>query len=304
MADPELSPDSAGDVASVRQVAVRALRRLLDGVWADVSAAAREDSSPETVHRLRVATRRTLAALEVFGDKVPARSRDWFVKRLSQLRRAAGEARDLDVLAEHLTADAGVSPQDRARLAAMLEHRRAVSRSPIREQRRKLIEADWASRCDRLVAAVGRRRRHRPFTSFARRRFKPMIDGFFTAADRRLRSANELHALRIAGKRLRYAFEIFAPAFPPRVRGDCQEALERLQKSLGEYTDHAALADRLAEWAAGNAAGECREILLSLHQRERNLAEAARKSFSRWWNGRRRRSLRRSFQRILRRHPV
>lgn len=304
MAAPVSRPDSASDVASVRQVAVSALRRSLDGVWADLSAAAREDSAPETVHRLRVATRRTLAAVEVFADTIPARSRDWFVKRLSRLRRAAGEARDLDVLEERLIADPAGFPWDRDHLVAMLSRRRAASRSPIREQRRKLIDADWPGRCERLVAAVGRRRRHRRFTSFARRRFKPMIDGFFTAADHRLRSADELHALRIAGKRLRYALEIFAPAFPPRVRGDCQDALERLQKSLGEYTDHAALADRLAEWAAGNAAGECRNLLLLLHRREQDLAEAARKSFSRWWNRRRRRSLRRTFEKTLCRHPV
>lgn len=304
MAEPVSRPDSAGDVASVRHVAVRSLRSRLDGVWADLHAAARADSAPETVHRLRVATRRTLAALEVFADTIPAGSRDWFVKRLSRLRRAAGEARDLDVLADHLITDAAGLPRDRDRLVAMLARRRAASRSPIREQRRKLIDADWPRRCERLVAAVGRRRRHRRFDSFARRRFKPMIDGFFTAADHRLRSADELHALRIAGKRLRYALEIFAPAFPPRVRGDCQHALERLQKSLGEYTDHAALADRLAEWAESSAAGEGRDLLLSLHRRERHVAEASRKSFSRWWNRRRRRALRRAFEKTTRRHAA
>jgi CHAD domain-containing protein len=186
----------------------------------------------------------------------------------------------------------------------MLARRRAASRSPIREQRRKLLDADWPRRSERLIAAVGRRRRHRGFASFARRRFKPMITGFFITADRRLRSADKLHTLRIAVKRLRYALEIFAPAFPPRVRGDCQESLELLQKSLGEYTDHAALADRLAEWAERGEAGESRHLLLSLQRHERDLAAAARKSFSRWWNRRRRRSLRRTFERILRRHPV
>ena len=48
----------------------------------------------------------------------------------------------------------------------------------------------------------------------------------------------------IEGKKLRYAMEIFVPVLPTRVRVRCQKSLERLQKTLGECTDHASAADR------------------------------------------------------------
>lgn len=304
MAVPDSWIETGRGAAPVGEVAARVLRRRLDTVWSALRAACRGECDAGTVHGLRVATRRALAAFEVFADAIPGRSRDWFEKRLARVRRVAGEARDLDVLGEHLSAETAVPVRARDRLVAMLSRRRIESRSPIREQLEKLVDADWPRRCDRLVAAVRRRSRRRRFTTFARRRFRPMIGEFFAGADRKLRSADDLHAMRIAGKRLRYAFEILAPALPPRVRGDCQESLERLQESLGEYTDHAAAADRLARWARSGEAGSSRDLLEALQAREDARAQEARKTFSRWWNQARRRTLRRRFEKTLRRHPA
>src|SRR3954452_6464358 len=61
----------------------------------------------EHVHRLRVATRRAAAALKLYRDWLPQKSARWFKKRLRQIRRAAGEARDLDVLIQKLQHEAG-----------------------------------------------------------------------------------------------------------------------------------------------------------------------------------------------------
>jgi len=83
-------------------VARRALRKRLDAVWTELQGAAGERPDAERVHRLRVATRRTLAAVDAFADLLPAKRRDWFAKRLRKLRRAAGETRDLDVLTDRL----------------------------------------------------------------------------------------------------------------------------------------------------------------------------------------------------------
>jgi nitrite reductase/ring-hydroxylating ferredoxin subunit len=81
-----------GPDAAVGQVAMRTLRGRLRAVWAEAHAAA-EGTAPEHVHRLRVATRRTLAAFDVFRDVLPAKRAAWFRKRLRLLRRAAGEIR-------------------------------------------------------------------------------------------------------------------------------------------------------------------------------------------------------------------
>jgi CHAD domain-containing protein len=289
-----------GPDAAVGLVAMRTLRGRFRAVWAEVQAAA-EGTAPEHVHRLRVATRRTLAALDVFRDVLPAKRAAWFRKRLRLLRRAAGDARDLDVLAGRLGQnDARSSARTaRARLVAMLSRQRAVSRGPIREIHERLVEADWPGRVDELLERVVDRGRCTTLGEYARRRFGPLVDHFFTVADRRLRDADEIHQVRIEAKKLRYAVEIFAGVFPAATLARCQDALERLQGTLGEFTDHAAAADRFRRWSRDESMRSDRDTLAAFRRREDALAEEARKAFAAWWSRARRRALKRAFERSL-----
>jgi CHAD domain-containing protein len=271
------------------RVARRALRKRLDAVWSELQAAAGDRPDAERVHRLRVATRRTLAAVDAFADLLPAKPRDWLAKRLRRLRRAAGSA------------DERAARSARERLVAMLSRQRAASRAPIQEIRDALLAADWHGRTERLLDDVGRRGKERSFAEFARRRFRPLVKRFFTAADHRLRSADEIHRLRIEGKKLRYALEIFAAVFPARERARCEDALQRLQDTLGEFTDHAAAADRFARWARSDGIGMEQRTLAVLHDVEAANANKARKAFVKWWSPARRRWLRRALERTLRR---
>ena len=75
---------------------------------------------------------------------------------------------------------------------------------------------------------------------------KPLIERFFAEADRRLRDDDEIHQVRIEGKKLRYALEIFAAVLPAKAADKCRRSLEQMQHTLGEFTDHAAAADRPA----------------------------------------------------------
>jgi CHAD domain-containing protein len=289
------------------QVARRTLRKRLDAVWTELQAAAGDRPDADRVHRLRVATRRTLAAVDAFSDLLPAKRRDWFAKRLRRLRRAAGEARDLDVLTDRLGRDvagpqspvAGLAARDR--LVAMLARRQAASRGPIRQMRDALLAGDWHGRTERLLDRVGSRGQDRPFADFARRRFRPLVARFFATADHRLRSAAELHRLRIEGKKLRYAMEIFACVFPVREGVRCADALERLQETLGDFTDHAVAADRLRRWGRSAGIGMQHHTLAALHDVEAARADKARKAFAKWWTPARRRRLRRALERTLRR---
>jgi CHAD domain-containing protein len=292
------------------QVAARTLRKRLDAVWSELpGAGSTAHRDPESVHRLRVATRRALSAIEAFRDLLPERRAAWFSKRLRRIRRAAGEARDLDVLTERLgkagartTAAASPTPAGKARhrLVAMLSKQRDVSRQPIREQYERLLEGDWPGRLERLLDGVPTSRRQATFGTYARRRFRPMMKRFFASADHKLRDAEEMHALRIEGKQLRYAMEIFAAVFPPQVRARCSDALEQLQNTLGEFTDHASAADRFRRWSREKTASAHRDVIERLLEEEETRAEEARKVFSKWWNPSRRRALRRRFERTLR----
>jgi CHAD domain-containing protein len=283
----------------VGRVAATILRDRFDSVWAELQAVCTMPDDAEHVHHLRVATRRALAAIDAFHSLIPAKRRRWFEKELRRLRRAAGEARDLDVLTDRVAQNDSL--RARKRLIAMLAQRRRKSRVPIRAQLKKLKHADWPSRVDRLIEDTCDRRRRTGFRSFARRRFKPMVAAFCDTADGALGDTNAIHTLRIEGKKLRYAMEIFVPVLPSKVRVRCQKSLERLQKTLGECTDHASAADRFARWSRSTDAGPNRDMLIALGDDENEQADSARKAFCKWWNPGRRRSLRRRLQRTLRR---
>lgn len=289
----------------VGRVACRILRARLAAAWSALQDACADRPDADAVHRLRVATRRGLAALDAFDELLPERRRDWFRRRLRRIRRVAGEARDLDVLAQTLGPDAAFTPmnpgpQARARLVAMLSRRRVQSRQPIRAMRDRLAAADWAGRLERLLDRVTRRGRHETFARYAVRRFKPVMRRFFDRTDRRLEDDRELHRLRIEGKKLRYTLEIFAPVFAPRVRNRCEQSLQRLQATLGTFTDHAAAADRFRRWSKADGLRSLRGALASLRRRESDRADRARKSFAKWWKPARRRALRRTLTRSLR----
>jgi CHAD domain-containing protein len=277
-------------------VAARTLRKRLLAVWTILPRACEPADDPEQVHQLRVATRRALAALKAFDNLLPSKRRAWFEKQLRRLRRAAGEARDLDVLTTRLAHDLqrGAAQASRSmtssaggrtargRLVAMLSRQRVVSRQPIRERYEQLLEAGWAKRTEHLLEGMerGASRKHGTFAVYARRRF------------------------RIEGKKIRYILEIFATVFPERVRTRCHAALEELQETLGDFTDHAAAADRFRRWSREDDASAHRDVLERLRRQEQRLANRARKDFAKWWDGDRRLSLRRTFDRTLRRRSA
>jgi CHAD domain-containing protein len=292
----------------VEDVAGRMIGERLETVWAEASVAARQEREADAVHRLRVATRRAIAAIDAFADLLPARRRDWFEKRLRQLRRAAGEARDLDVLVARLTAADGADDTvalraegaSHGRLVAMLTRLQRSSRRPIRDWYAAMLEAGWEGRVARLLARVKTSGCPSSFESHAERRFETRASRFFSRADRKLRTAAEMHRLRIEGKKLRYALEIFADVFPPDSRARCQRELERLQKRLGTFTDHAAAADRLRRLSRDHALADDRSTLLALRREEQARARQARTAFVKWWSPKRRRALRRHVARIVR----
>lgn len=301
------APEAA--TTPVVRVAERILRQRLEAVWLDLAAACRPRHEPERVHRLRVATRRTLAALTAFRGLLPADDRRWFEKRLRRIRRAAGDTRDLDVLTGRLQQESPATARGdqrstqavraRERLVAMLAKRRDVSRQPIQEVRDQLRAADWAGRVEALLATIAGRGRGKSFVEYGIRRFRRLLDEFFESADRRLKDAADIHRLRIEGKKLRYALEIFAPVFPADELAACHDLLEKLQDTLGEFTDHASAADRFRRWSREKGVGPDRRTLAELRQREDERAEQAKKSFIKWWKPSRRRALRRSFERPL-----
>lgn len=311
------------DVPLAERAVVEVARELLEArlhlVWQQLELVHRDEGkSPREVHQLRVATRRAVAALDLFQPLLLPGLDRWFRKRLRRIRRTAGKARDLDVLAERLVGDAWPAEQpdcehethtdprivdraakDRARLAEMLTRRKERCRRPLGQLAADLLKlGEWSQPADGLVAGENEDDPE-SFRSFASRRLRPVVKRFFRAAARRLKKADELHELRIRGKRLRYALELCRPVFAEEAWQPAVSGLEKLQETLGGFTDHVAAADRLDRWAR-DATMSRRRLLARLSRDERRAARAARAAFVDWWTPSRRRRLRRQCERLLR----
>lgn len=198
-------------------------------------------TSPEAVHRMRVATRRLRAALPLLGAELEVR--DQMMKRLRWIARRLGAVRDRDVIIElvehHLTSLRGA---ERARLGATIRRLRKERR----ERLELLAEAFTGNKWRKLL---------RSLRGFAQRpRLLPDVDpvGPRVMAQADLMAAavaahpgmtlarptsRELHRLRIAFKRLRYVLEVHATLDALAYGTELRLARE-LQDALGAIHDH------------------------------------------------------------------
>jgi CHAD domain-containing protein len=94
---PGLEPDDSYALAAAKVVAVRA------GELVEHSAGVLDLGEIEAVHRMRVATRRLRAALEVFEPCFPRKRHRRALKEVKRLADALGERRDRDVAIAGLT---------------------------------------------------------------------------------------------------------------------------------------------------------------------------------------------------------
>jgi CHAD domain-containing protein len=295
----DVSPDEP-----LEDVARRALEARLALVWHYLPRAAEEPEEMENVHLLRVSTRRAMAALQIFDALLPMRRAVWMNKQLKRIRQAAGNARDLDVLAERLKQRIEDHGEPSRQLVKYVERLRAAAQKPIEKSCRKLERRDF---CRRQEAFVERVRLHgkadqliRPtFGQAARRSLTLLVEDFFSAAAADFSDYAALHAFRIQGKQLRYAMEIFAGACDRALRDELYPVIELLQEKLGRINDHATAGRLFADWLADPAAGDAAEILPVLLAEEAQALDACRQEFFRWWTADRASQLRRRFAELL-----
>ena len=165
----------------------------------------------EHVHRLRVATRRAIAALKLYRDWLPRKPARWLKKRLKKIRRAAGDARDLDVLAERLAREYG---ERAAPVVELIAERRAHVQPAIVEVAERCRRDDRFVRKDEQaagrsqVAEVERRVSRAELSRVGRQRSLPTRRTFFDALPGDTADTAALHQFRIRGKALRYTIEL------------------------------------------------------------------------------------------------
>ncbi len=219
-------------------------------------------SDPEYLHQMRVTLRRLRSVFSTFSPLFPAAVLAPPASEIRWLAQKLGPARDWDVfVAETLPAvtarhnrHAGMVAVARSaarlRRAASRSARRAVASA--RGQGLLLALGGWLS-AETWLEALDEAERNevgRVVTDFAR----AVLDAALKRVLKRGRHFDglaplELHRLRIAAKKLRYAAEFFAPLYDGDKARDYRIALTRLQDALGTYND-AVTVTRLAERAS------------------------------------------------------
>lgn len=198
-------------------------------------------SDEEIVHQLRVSGRRALSAIMIFEVLFPESEVRWFRKQLRAILKAAGRARDLDVLIRTQLPRCGKA---RKKLAKQWHAERAAAQKPLVTLYRKLIQEDRLRkhmrlllRNVRIVAADAEHDNRRVCDDLIlpqiADRCRSVVRAFGDARDVR-----SMHALRIAVKRLRYAVTPLFPYLKDQQVLEMVKSLEELQTQLGVMQDH------------------------------------------------------------------
>jgi CHAD domain-containing protein len=227
-------------------------------------------------------------------------------KMLRRIRRSANDARDNDVLLERLR-DVVTQNSEEMRRDGLRELIRQVAEH--REQVQALIVSVYAKtgrkrlaqRAAKLVDSVAWQGGgpEPTFQEFARRRMAAIAAEFFDVATDSGVTACDLHAIRIAGKRLRYAMEIFSAAFCREFRKIHYSCVEQLQKLLGALNDHTAAQARFQRIVGTLPPNAVAANLATLICNEWTAFQQGREAFVTWWSKDRVRELRAGIERTI-----
>jgi CHAD domain-containing protein len=276
------------------EAARRVLAARLQVVEEYLPRAAREaDDDCEYVHQLRVGTRRADAALRIFARCLPRKTQRKARRRLKKLRRAAGAARDWDVfVADLLERQENAGVEQRGGIAFLLGYalgQRNAAHDELEAVYRRQ-GPDFASFVVRTLDAIRTPDEPVPLIDLARPMLFERVQELEQAALADMSDYAQLHQVRIAGKHLRYAMELFADCFDAAFRETLYPRVEQLQEILGRANDSHVAAERLTalrqrlQRLCPSAWPSLRpgfEQLLRSHQRR---LPQQRRRFLQWWS--------------------
>ncbi|MDY0811357.1 CYTH and CHAD domain-containing protein [Kitasatospora purpeofusca] len=227
------------------------IRELVDDLLA-LDPSVRLDE-PDSVHRMRVTARRLRSTLKAHRRLFDRRRTDALAAEIRWLGRSLGNARDQEVLGEHLVTalDALDSLPDRlrggpARGEVSAHYARAYRQAweqVVRDlgsvrYHRLLNELESFAADPPLTARADRKKPRKRLSRTLRHEQRRTLDRLDAALG--LDSGPErdaaLHSARKAAKRARYAAEAARPTAPERAR-KFEKRMKRLQRVLGGHQD-------------------------------------------------------------------
>jgi len=285
----------------LKDAAQEILQQRLDGVLYYLPRVARRaDEDVEFVHQLRVAARRSTASLDAFRPLLPRRRTKYLRKSLRRLRKALGEARDLDVMTIRLGNEAERRDSKKLhRVVKMLKSRRRAEQGRVADACAAAEQAGLAKAVNGVLKRVHWRGSggEPALTDFDARLLREAVTRFFREADTSAQDPLVLHEARVEAKRLRYTLELVDPLIARPAGRKSRKRFAELQESLGQISDHAAAADLFERWADDSRAGS---TLQQLAIEERDLLGEAVEQFHANWPSKRLEKLRQLLLKLAR----
>jgi CHAD domain-containing protein len=205
-------------------------------------SAALHEGDVNAIHQARVTTRRLRAAMDLLRPVIPPKARKPVTKTLKRLRKQLGPLRDADVMLSHLD-DLKRYPKHAAAINWMEKHlqihreealKKALSDTPPAKTLAKLgswwgVREQIASAREQvdLLLAHSLHRQLDDFTAAA--------DPLLNQSDKTAPAANP-HAIRIAGKLLRYTVEM-AEVEGHELPKNVLRSFKKMQEALGTWHD-------------------------------------------------------------------
>jgi CHAD domain-containing protein len=252
--EPEIDPPALDAKASIGDVARAALGASVEGLIR-YDAKLRLDPDDEVVHHARVAVRRLRSDLRTF---LPLFDTAWACalrERLSWLQDVLSAARDADVLIAGLHRRSDALPDaDRRAVDDLLQTFRTERSVAYQRVGAMLRDERYVPLVQELVDAARRPPSSAAAAERARDTVPAMIGDAWSTLRKRVRkrsrppSERELHGIRIAAKRVRYAAEAVSPVAGRAARA-LARAAERMQTVLGDEHDSAVACRRLRDLA-------------------------------------------------------
>lgn len=265
--DPQMRADEATKI--ILRFLCRVMRHNEEGI--------RQDSDPEHLHDYRVAVRRTRSALGQIKAVFPEGTTLRYKEDFALVGRWTNDLRDMDV---YLSAEnsyramlPGAMQNDIDPLFELLRRKRSAAQKTVVEgldsEEYAALMAEWEAFLsepptdDPTALNAGR-----PIVDLACARIYKRYRRVVKTGRRLLAGAtdDELHALRVDCKKLRYLMEFFASLFPRKKIKFLIKQLKGLQRNLGNFNDYRVQQTYLfsvaSEWPHEDA--ESGQVLLAI----------------------------------------
>jgi CHAD domain-containing protein len=286
---------------------VLAYLRIQAGVLTSLEPQVRADEY-DSVHQMRVATRRLRATLRSFGQVIPRSRGEKLAAELKWLGGLLGVARDAEVIPEHLQATLRLTPIELligpvlARVQGHFAPRRAAARE-------ELIEALDGSRYREMLAALEELCHELPSGPRAGDPARDVLPAAVAKAyrqtDERMRLARHTpegrakdaawHQARKSARHARYAAEVTRPAVGRPAKTFARQ-MKKVQSVLGDHQDSVIARQAARDLGIGaHLAGENAFTYGLLHEREADRATQLQAAARDVW----RRATRRRYRRWL-----